>query len=289
MGGESISRRDFTGKLTGSALGIGCLAGLRSVSVEAASKHPLPIGLQLYTVRDLAAKDFTGTLREVAKMGYDGVEFAGYGGLSADELRKRIDDLGLLCAGTHEGFERLEKNLNEVIEYNKTIGNRFLVCPSMPEEWRNKGADGFKAFGEKMNAIGERAAQSDMQLCYHNHSFEFKEENGQLLIESLLLASDPKLVQSEVDVYWVKYADQDPAAWIRRHSGRCPLIHMKDMAKEDRSFAPVGTGILDSKGVIKAARANNAAWYIVEQDSSKRPILGEVATSLKNLRQLLKG
>lgn len=287
MGGKSISRRDFTTRLTIPALGLGCMAALRGGNAEAAPT--LPIALQLYTVRDLTGKDFTGTLKEVAKIGYDGVEFAGYGKLPAKDLRKLLDDLGLRCAGTHEGFDRLEKNLDEVIEYNKIIGNRFLVCPSMPEEWRNRGAEGFTAFGERMNPIGERAMKTGMQLCYHNHNFEFKEENGALLIESLLKAADPKLVKSEVDVYWVEYAGQDPAAFITRHSGRCPLIHMKDMAKVDRGFAPVGTGTLDTKGIIKAARANKAAWYIVEQDSSKLPILGEITISLKNLRELLKG
>lgn len=287
---KDISRRNFTRKLTCSALGFGSLETLRSGIAGAAPKCPPAVALQLYTIRDLTAKDFTGTLQTVAKLGYDGVEFAGYGGLYAKEMRKRLDDLGLRSAGSHEGFDRLKNNLNEVIEYNLAIGNRWLVCPSMPRERRGLGAAGFREFGKELNAIGARAAEQGMQLCYHNHDFEFVKVDERSLIDFLLEASDPELVQAEVDVYWVQYAGSDPAAFIERYSGRCPLIHMKDMADDaERSFAPVGTGVLNMKKIIRAAGKNNAAWYIVEQDASKQPILDSVAASLQNLRELLKG
>lgn len=280
-----MDRREFTLALTGSAFGLAALTG----EADAAPKRKGQAAIQMYTLRDLTAKDFTGTLEAVAKIGYDAVEFAGYGGLEAKDLKKRLDDLGLRCAGTHEGFERLEKNLDEVIEYNKTIGNRYLVCPSMPGEWRDKGADGFRAFGERMNPIGEKAKKAGMRVCYHNHDFEFAKDNGKYLIDYLFEAADPKLVGAEVDVYWVKRGGEDPAAFILRHVDRCPLIHMKDMADDtDRSFAPVGTGTLDLKAVVAAARKARAEWFTVEQDSSKKPILGEVEISLKNLRELLK-
>ncbi|MHB9031193.1 MAG: sugar phosphate isomerase/epimerase family protein [Candidatus Latescibacterota bacterium] len=285
-----MTRREFTRSLSGSALGLGALATSGGEAEAAFWNRTKPVALQLYTVRELAGKDFTGTLEKVAKIGYDGVEFAGYGGLSAKEMKQRLDDLGLKCAGTHEGFESLEKNLAEVIDYNREIGNKFLVCPSMPGEWRDKGADGFRAFGQRMNAIGEQANKAGMRLCYHNHSFEFKKENDKYLIEYLFEAVDPKLVGAEVDVYWVQHGGEDPASFIRRHAGRCPLIHMKDMAKDaSHGFAPVGTGILDNKAIIRASRDAKAEWFTVEQDSSKQPILGEIETSLKNMRELLKG
>ncbi len=284
-----MTRREFTRIFGGSALGLGAITAVGVEADAAFRNRKKPVALQLYTVRDLAGKDFTGTLEQVAKIGYDGVEFAGYGGLTAKEMKRHLGDLGLKCAGTHEGFERLDKNLNEVIDYNREIGNTFLVCPSMPGEWRDKGADGFRAFGGQMNIIGEQVKKAGMWLCYHNHDFEFKRENGKLLIDSLFEAADPKLVGAEVDVYWVQYAGEDPVAFIRRHASRCPLVHMKDMANDtDRGFAPVGTGILDTRGIIAAASEAKVEWYIVEQDSAKRPILGEIETSVKNMRELLK-
>ncbi len=279
-----MNRRDFTLKLTGTAFGLAAL----NAGADAAPRERGQVAIQLYTLRDFTGKDFTGTLKSVAELGYDAVEFAGYGGLSARDLKTRLDDLGLGCAGTHEGFERLEKNTDEVIEYNRTIGNRFLVCPSMPGEWREKGAAGYKAFGERMNVIGEKAKEAGMRVCYHNHSFEFAKEDGKYLIEYLFDATDPSLVGAEVDVYWVQHGGEDPAAFIRRYSNRCPLIHMKDMARGDRSFAPVGTGTLDMPAIVAAARTAKAEWFTVEQDSSKKPILGEIEISLKNMRQLLK-
>ena len=287
---QTITRRDFTRKMAAvsSALGMGSFMSFKHDRANAAGKEKTPVALQLYTVRELTAKDFTGTLKTVAKIGYDAVEFAGYGGLSAGDLRKLIDDLGLKCAGTHEGFENLEKNLDETIAFSAKIGNSFIVCPSMPAEWRDKGADGFRGFGERMNEVGSKVKKAGMQLCYHNHNFEFKKEGGKYLIDYLFETADPELVKAEIDVYWVKYGGEDPASFIRRHSNRCPMIHMKDMADDrDKSFAPVGTGILDMKSIVQAARQANAVWFIVEQDRTKQPVLEAIEISLKNMRTLL--
>ena len=284
-----LTRRDYTKKATGAAIGIGCAAAAESGFVHAAPKKGTPVALQLYTVRDLTAKDFPGTLATIAKMGYDAVEFAGYGGLSAADMKKLLGDLGLVCAGTHEGYERLDRNLDEVIGYNRAIGNEWLVCPSMPKEFSDKGADGFKAFAEKLNVIGEKANKAGMKLCYHNHSFEFKKADGKYLLDILLSAADPKLVSAEVDVYWVKFGGEDPVAFISRHAGRCPLLHMKDMtAGENPTYAPVGTGVIDMKGVVGAARKAGTKWFIVELDDSKMPMLQAIEISLRNMRALLK-
>jgi sugar phosphate isomerase/epimerase len=286
---DKITRRDFTGKIVGGALlGIGGFMAAHTES-EAQKGKQTSVGLQLYTVRELTGKDFAGTLKQVAQIGYDSVEFAGFGGLSAKDVKKLLDDLGLSCAGSHEGYEGLAKNLSAVIDFNLAIGNAFIVCPSMPQEWRGKGTDGFKAFGEKLTEIGRTVNKSGMQFCYHNHNFEFEKVDGKYLIDYLLESSDPKAVKSEVDVYWVQYANADPAAFINKYSTRCPMIHMKDMANDEkRSFAPVGAGIMDMKSIVQAARKAKAARYIVEEDTTKGPVLEAIALSLKNMRELLK-
>jgi len=249
---------------------------------------PNPPALQLYTLREMAGKDFTGMLRNVAAVGYGAVEFAGYGGLSAPELKKRLDDLGLVTAGSHIGFEAIAEDTDNVIDFNLAIGNKWIVCPSMPGGVRTKGGDGFRSFGEQLNRLGERYRAAGLRLAYHNHSFEFAVENGRPLIEYLFEATDPKLVAAEVDVYWVKHGGVDPAVFIAKYADRCKLIHMKDMTNTTPpTFAPVGTGILDMKAIVAAAKKAGAEWYIVEQDRTTGSAIEAVETSCRNLRALI--
>ena len=281
----TMSRRSFIRTAT---VGYGISAVAGDGLAMSKKKAVTPVGLQLYTLRDLMKEDFTGTVAKVAEIGYDAVEFAGYGGLSASEVKRLLDDLGLVCAGTHEGFQNLGDRLGETIEFNAAIGNGDIVCPSMPQEWRKSGADGFREFGERMNAIGEKVKAAGLRFVYHNHSFEFERVGGKHLIEYFFETSDPELVTMEVDVYWVKRGGVDPATFLRKYAKRCTMIHMKDMADDaEQSFAPVGTGTLDMPGIVAASREIGARWYVVEQDRTKRPPLEAVAISLNNMRKLL--
>jgi sugar phosphate isomerase/epimerase len=270
--------------IAGGLMGLGmCCSGVDK-KTDATS-----VGIQLYTLRDLMQDDYAGTVKKVAQIGYDAVEFAGYGEYSAKEIKALLDDTGLRCAGTHEGFEKLQNQLDETIEFNLEIGSTYIVCPAMPEEWRNGGADSYLAFGEKLNGIGESVKKSGLQLCYHNHAFEFEKAEDKYLIDHLFESMDADLVKAEVDVYWVAKAGVDPAAFIQRYAGRCPLLHMKDMAEKDGTFAPVGTGVLDFPQIIEAGREAGVVWHIVEQDRTERPALEAIQISLKNMKALLRG
>ena len=278
-----ITRRDFTRKLalTGSFIGVG---GCTSMGL----RKKTPVALQLYTLRELMQTDFKGTVAKVAEIGYDAVELAGYGDMSAKEMKQFLGNLGLQCAGSHEGYDLLSEQLDETIAYNKEIGNKYIICPSMPNQWRDGGADSFRRFGEQLNRIGEKTKQAGIQLCYHNHDFEFKTENGKYLINYLFESADTDLVKSEVDVYWIQYSGNNPVDFIKQYKDRCAMIHMKDMANDaERSFAPVGTGIMDLKSIVAASKAGNAKWYVVEQDRTKRPPLEAISISLQNMRKLL--
>jgi len=247
------------------------------------------VALQLFTIRELTEDDFLGAVEKVAKIGYDALEFAGYGGLSAKEVKQLIDNLGLIPVGSHEGFEGLAKGLEARIEFNLELGNKYIVVPSMPGQWRDKGVDGFKQFGERLNVMGEKIKQAGMGFCYHNHNFEFEKVDGKYLYDHLFEATDPELVKAQVDIYWVQVGGEDPVAHLKKYAGRCPLLHMKDMtAGEDKMFAPVGAGIIDMKGIIQTARETGAEWFIVEQDSMQLPVLEAIEISLKNMRNLLK-
>jgi len=282
MNEKAFSRRTF-GKLS-------LMAGVLGLStMSSAAKKKVPVGLQLYTLRDLMKDDFAGTLAKVAKIGYPAVEFAGYGHLSAAEVRKLLDDLGLECCGTHEGFDALSaEKIDQTIEFNQAIVNPFIICPSMPGAFRDKGSEGIKAFADAMNEAGAKINQAGMQLCYHNHDFEFKPVDGKTIFDWLLERTEKRLVQIELDTYWAHYAGVDPILWIKKLSGRCPLLHMKDLSKtEPRTFAPVGMGIMNIKGIVKAGQQIGTRWFVVEQDRCQGPALEAVSYSFDHLYRLL--
>ncbi|HVN79307.1 MAG TPA: sugar phosphate isomerase/epimerase [Terriglobia bacterium] len=286
----SMTRRRFAKRLIFAGAGLKALKlGAVGPSVpKLGTPGETPVSLQLYTVRNLAEKDFPGTVAQVAKIGYNAVETSEPKGFSSKEVKKILGDVGLQCSGVHESFERLESELPSVIKYNLELGNQYVVCSYMPENYQERGVEGFSEFGRKLEAIGATIKKEGLQLCYHNHDFEFKKVNGKYLLDSLFAAADPNLVKAEVDVYWVQHGGEDPIAHLRKYAGRVPLLHIKDMTKDDRrTFAPVGTGRLDLRGIVKAARAGGAVWFVVEQDEVEQPVLEAIELSLRNFRQIL--
>ncbi|OGO06293.1 MAG: hypothetical protein A2Y73_00795 [Chloroflexi bacterium RBG_13_56_8] len=250
----------------------------------------IPIALQLYTVRDQALKDFEGTVRQVAEMGYAGVEFAGNyglnpGDLSAESLAELLMETDLRVAGSHLGFRAFERELGRLVAYNLHIDNRFVGVSSLPSEMRN--ADGYRRAAARMNQMGAELKDAGMVLYYHNHVFEFESVDGVRGADILYGETDPALVMLECDVYWAQYAGADPADLIRAYSGRFPLVHLKDMIGEgeERTDVEVGEGELDFAPIFAASEAQGVRWYIVELDHCPRPSLESARISLENLRK----
>ena len=241
-----------------------------------------PIALQLYTLRSELEQDFEGTLQQVADLGYAGVELAGYGERSAADVRKLLDGLGLKVAGAHVALNLMQDNLQQVLDDMETLGSAFISIPWLPPEMRNS-ADSFLRLGEQLNTIGAATKARGVQLCYHNHNFEFEQFDGVYALDLLYQHTDPLLVQAEIDAYWIQYAGVDPVAYIKQYADRVPLVHLKDMTNDDeRFFAEVGTGTIDIDGIIAAA--TSARWLIVEQDQSRRTPLESIGISIANLR-----
>jgi sugar phosphate isomerase/epimerase len=240
------------------------------------------IALQTYTVREEMARDFKGTLQKIAEMGYPAVQLSSTGGMSVQEAKQFLDSLGLKVFGGHFGIDQLEKDLDSVLELARGLGMEYIVVPWMPEELR-KDAAGWKSVAQRMNAIGEKVVAAGFTFCYHNHSFEFQRFDGKYGLDIFYENTDPKLVQAELDTYWIQHGGEDPANYIRKYAGRVPLLHLKDMA-EDGSFAEVGYGILDWDAIFKAAEESGVKWMAVEQDVCKRPPLESAKLSLEFLR-----
>lgn len=247
------------------------------------STSRLPIGLQLYTVRDALAADFAGTIKKVAEIGFAGVELAGHGDLSVAELKRLLDDNNLKVAGSHIGIDQLENDIARVIDENLTLANQYIVIPWIGED-RRQGADGYRKLGETFNALGETLRSSGLTLAYHNHAFEFEKQDGEYGLDILYASSDPQLVKAEIDTYWVLTGGEDPVAYVSKYSGRVPLMHLKDRDPSDGFFAEVGTGDLPVDGLVEAANNIGTEWLLVEQDSCRRDPMESISISFANLK-----
>jgi sugar phosphate isomerase/epimerase len=242
------------------------------------------IGLQLYTVRELMKQDFDGTIAGVAKIGYKEVEFAGYFGKTPKEAKAVIDANGLTSPSAHHPIDALESKLPEIIEGAHVIGQKFIVCPYL--DAKSRTADGYKHLAEVCNRAGEATQKAGIQLCYHNHSFEFEKVDG---IEGkpfdyLLAQTNPKLVKIEMDLCWMAVAGQDPVAYFNKHPGRFPLVHAKDWTNEGTGsrdyegavghpvsghMTNVGSGTIDWKKIFAQSGKAGIQHYFVENDDAK--------------------
>ena len=221
-----------------------------------------PIALQLYTVREAAALDFPGVLKQVAEMGYKGVEFAGLQGMAPAEVRKIIDDLGLEVSSSHMGVPNKE-NAQQLIDECKTLGvPRLVTGPGGPIDTM----DGVLAAVDRLTAGAEALEGSGIEFGLHNHWAEFQEVDGQLP-EDILLAKVPGLF-AQLDVYWIAVGGPDPAETVARLKDRAPLLHIKDGPLDPpQPMTAIGQGALDMPSIIAAADPNVLDWLIVELDS----------------------
>jgi sugar phosphate isomerase/epimerase len=245
----------------------------------------IPVLLQMYTVRDDAQADLASTLATVAKLGYAGVELAGYAGKTAAEYKKLLDDNGLRAYSAHVGIDQVRDNPTQVIEDAKLFGFEYVIVPWTGSPYVDSFA-GFQQVGTLLAEAAPVFAAAGLTLGYHNHAFEFeKSENGVNGFDALFAAGGDS-VAVEMDTFWVKKGGFSPAEYLGKYSGRTPLIHVKDM-DADGNFAPVGAGTIDYLGsLLPAAEAAGVKYYIVEQDSCQAPLtpLESIQISIENLK-----
>jgi sugar phosphate isomerase/epimerase len=256
-----LDRRSFL-----TALGA-LAAGLPATRLLAAGPR-CPFGVQLYTLREALARDLTGTLRQVAEIGYQEVEFAGYHGHSTREVRSALTAAGLQAPAAHVSLEALRDQLDSTIETAAEIGHRYLFLPWIPESERT--LDGYRRLGEMMNRAAERAIRSGLRVGYHNQAYDFAPIEGQVPLEVLVRATDER-VRHELDVYWAVAGGADPVAWLTRFGGSFAAVHLKDRTR-DGQMVDVGAGAIDFPGVLAAAEAAGIRHCFVEHDSPVSPL-----------------
>jgi sugar phosphate isomerase/epimerase len=233
------------------------------------------IALELYSVRHSTAGNMLGALRYVAEVGYRAVEIAGYGNATPAEIRGTLDDLGVKAVSAHVRFDNFETNLDQTLAELQTLGCTHAVVPWLAQVWR--GSERLAELAERFNAWGARCRQEGIRFGYHNHDFELVPVDGTLLLDRLIEATDPSLVDIQLDFYFTTLAGLDGAALVRRLAGRVPTLHIKDVApSRDGKDAGVGAGIIDWDPILAAAREAGTAWYIVEQESNPPDLAGSL-------------
>lgn len=277
---NTLNRRQFIGK---SMLGLGSAALLSHLPLtghaDIVSSHPKhPVGFQVYTIREMLVKDFPGTLKMMAKLGYQGVEMCSPPGyitsgfeplvkMKPEVMRKIITDAGLTCESSHFTFGELKDNLAERIEYSKKLGLKQMICSSF---WLPKEAtmtDWLKAC-DQLNEIGLKTKKAGIQLGFHNHHMEFEKIDGELIYDALLKQFDPELIkmQFQVAVISIGYKASD---YFLKYPGRFISAHLADWSSVENKQVSVGKGIVDWGEFYNAAEIGGVKNFFVEMDMDK--------------------
>ncbi|MBE6778504.1 MAG: sugar phosphate isomerase/epimerase [Ruminococcaceae bacterium] len=267
-----------------------------------------PVALQLYSVRDAMAEDFEGTLAKVAEMGYQGVEFAGLFDKSAEEIRGLCDKYGLTPISAHVPYSGMLADENLIATY-AAIGCKFIAIPWYDWKFAPDG-ESFEQFIANVVKLGEECKKNGITLLYHNHDFEFEKMDGEYRLDRLYSAVPADLLQTQLDMCWVNVGGENPAEYLRKYTGRAPVVHLKDFAgqKSDKMYAligvddgdqkaaepqafefrPVGYGLQKFPEILEAATDAGAQWVVVEQDmpSMGKTPLECAATSREYLKTL---
>jgi len=244
------------------------------------------VAMQMFTFRKETKEDYAGTLRQVARIGYPAIQVSGFGNSTPAEIRKMLDDLELGSAGTHLALEMMEKEFEKVVEITKTLRAGIAVIPWLPKE-RRQTADDYRRLADRMTDLGHKLKAEGLGLAYHNHAFEFEKFDGQYAYDILFGRADPKVVEPEIDTYWVRHGGADPVAYLERFAGRMRIVHFKDMGPGDeKPMVPVGEGILDWPAIVDACRSGGTEWVCIEQDECK-PLspLDAARVSLENCKK----
>ena len=249
----------------------------------------IPVALQLYSVREDCARDLSGTLEAVAEMGYDGVEFAGYYGRTPEELNEMLDNLGLKVAGTHTGIHTLlGDELEKTVEYNKTISNKFLIVPWLPEEWRDSKATWLKT-ARFINEIAEKVKPEGMLVGYHNHAVEFQPIDGEIPWDIFGGATLPDVVmQLDTGNAMLGGVSADGVLeFLKRYPGRAVTVHLKEFSSTNDK-ALIGEGETKWDEIFKLCETvGGTEWYIVEQESYAYEPLECARRCIESLRKML--
>lgn len=285
------TRRAFLRSTSAAALGTAI-----ALQVPRAGALPLglPLGLQLYSVRDMLAKDFEGTLKQVASLGFQEVEAAGFYGRSARQVKAALQAAGLRMPSSHYNANELRKNFDEILAFGQALGLRYIVCgfPAIKDpsrltdgSFRNQvesfTLEDYRWNAEQFNQWGRKVKAAGMQFGYHNHTMEFKPIDGIVPFDEMMRLTDPALVTFEMDCGWVTVGGGDPVALLRKYPTRISMLHIKDFKAtaqpatvvDPPPSAELGQGTVHFRPIFQAAKHASIRHMFVEQEAFDMPPL----------------
>ncbi|MBE6555485.1 MAG: sugar phosphate isomerase/epimerase [Ruminococcaceae bacterium] len=250
----------------------------------------IPIAIQLYSVRDDMKTDLFGTLEKVKALGYDGVEFAGLFGEDPLKIKAKCEELGLAVLSAHVPYKDLVADPDSVLATYAALGVKYVTIPYLSETDR-PGGDGFADVLKNLAMLGAKVNALGMTMLYHNHDFEFLKIDGKYALDTLYETIPADLLKTELDMCWVNVGGENPAEYLRKYTGRAPVVHYKDFYGEKSEdmyeliginqekpvrpgnfeFRPVGYGLQDFPAILEATRDAGAEWVVVEMD---KPSMG---------------
>jgi len=261
----------------------------------------LPLGLQLFSLRDILPNDFSGTLRQIHSLGYREVEAAGYYNLTVAEVKRAMLDADLRLVSAHYPFDALDGRLGEILAFNKELGVRFIICPTLGEgnpasvKSRKPGApftlDDWRWNAEQFNKFGEKVKAAGMRFGYHNHSEAFRRLDGVAPFVELLNRTDPALVTFQLDCGWVVMGGGDPVELLKNYPERISSLHVKDFKRggepDDPPPAELGQGIIDNRAILlAAAKTGHVRHCFVEQEEYDVPPMESLKIDAEYMRGL---
>ena len=301
----TTSRRDFM-KLAGAAA-VTAIAFHDAIPL-AAYPLGLPLGLQLYSLRELLPKDFDGTLKAIAAAGYTEVEAAGFYAMSAQDFKQSMDTAGLRCVSAHYPLSMLQPQLESVLAYAKELGLQYVVCsspslqdparvklppkdPGYHEAWVNAFTlNDWKWNAEQFNQIGSKVKAYGMHFGYHNHTTEFRKLGKVVPYDELIRLTDPDLVTFEMDCGWVAVAGYSPVEYLTKYPTRISMLHVKDFdlkkGTEHLQSTELGHGTIDYRPIFEAAKKVHITHYFVEQEEFDMPPLEAINLDADYMRNL---
>lgn len=291
---EPLQRTDLTRRLFMALGSLSVASGVFASSSRSARAYPLglPLGLQLYSVRELLAQDYEATLRRIADLGYKEVEAAGFFNRTASDVRTAMEAAHLQCVGAHYTFRELEERFDAILLFAKELGLSYIVC-SFPG-FRNASLAEHLSFRQQVQAFtladfrwsatrfniwGKKIREAGMHFSYHNHTMEFTPSDGVVPFDEMVRLTDPQFVSFELDCGWVVVGGADPVTYLQRYPTRISMLHVKDFESSTRrssvidppKAAELGRGTIDFSRIFKAARSASVRHCFVEQEEFDIP------------------
>lgn len=238
----------------------------------------MDVSLQLYSINEETKKDFRKSVEKVSEIGYKGVEFAGYGDLTAAEVAELLKETNLYSVGSHCGLNAFTDTFKETLAFNKAIGSKYIICPYAKVDTREE----IDTLVQALNAAGEAAAKENIKVGYHNHAHEFNQVDGKYALD-IIAENTYDNVVLELDVFWVAYAGIDPIEYIKKWGKKVELIHVKQI-NENKANVDVADGILDMKKIKEAAEY--ATYFVVEHEEFDKPVWDAIRNDYEALSQM---